>query len=145
MTRRQTRLPDGVTPARSASMRRVRQRDTPAEMAVRRALHSLGARFRVNVRGLPGSPDIANRSRKKAVFVHGCFWHRHPGCRRATTPRKNEDFWIAKFEANVDRDRRKASELRDLGYDVLTVWECEAESESLFERLQAFWFGSGGD
>jgi len=91
------RKPDAV---RAALMGRVRQKDTRPEQAVAAALRSCGAAYRKNVRGLPGSPDFADRSRKWAVFVHGCFWHRHTGCRRATTPKANRDFWLEKFQAN---------------------------------------------
>ncbi len=96
-------MPDA---ARSALMGRVRQRDTRPEQAVALALRSLGIAYRKNVRGLPGSPDFANKSGKWAVFVHGCFWHRHTGCRRATTPKANREFWLTKFAANRTRDAR---------------------------------------
>ena len=130
-----------TTPARSALMRRVRQRETSAESSVRSLLSGLGARYRVNVRGLPGSPDIANKSRRKAIFVHGCFWHHHPDCDRGRTPTRNADFWSAKFAANRERDNRKIDALKKLGFDVLVVWECEIESpDSLGERLRAFWY-----
>jgi len=122
-------------------MRRVRQRHTPAELQVRRVLHAIGGRFRINVRGLPGSPDVANRTKRRAIFVHGCYWHRHPGCSRATTPSKNRGFWEAKFADNMRRDRRKEQELRASGFDVLTVWECETKDPALPDRLRAFWFG----
>ena len=111
----------------SARLGRIRQHGTSAELTVRKLLHSLGHRFRVHNRDLPGSPDIANRSRKWAVFVHGCFWHQHPGCRRATTPTRNRSFWLKKFEANRVRDARVQAMLRDDGYRVTVVWECEAE------------------
>lgn len=114
-------------PKTSARLGRVRQRDTVPEVEVRRALHKLGHRFRIRNRDLPGSPDVANRSRRWAVFVHGCFWHRHPGCRRATTPKRNADFWADKFRGNQKRDARVQAELRRLGFDVIVVWECESE------------------
>jgi DNA mismatch endonuclease, patch repair protein len=88
----------------------------------------MGHRFRVHNRGLPGSPDIANRSRKWVVFVHGCFWHRHAGCSRATTPRRNRDFWLAKFDANLARDERSVKALRLRGWKVVTIWECEVST-----------------
>jgi DNA mismatch endonuclease (patch repair protein) len=105
----------------------VRQRGTRAELEIRGALHALGHRFRVTNRDLPGSPDIANRKKKWAVFVHGCFWHRHQGCRRATTPKRNRDFWIAKFARNVERDEQVATALGALGWLVVIAWECEIE------------------
>jgi len=115
------RKPDA---ARSALMGRVRQRDTRPEQAVALALRSLGIAYRKNVRSLPGSPDFANKSRKWAVFVHGCFWHCHTGCRRATTPKANRDFWLAKFAANRSRDARVIRTLRAMGFRVAIIWEC---------------------
>lgn len=112
-------------PARSALMRRVRQTGTKAEDDVAAILRQSGLRFRRNVKSLPGSPDFANKTNQWAIFVHGCFWHRHAGCRRTTTPTRNRDFWLAKFAANVNRDRIKARLLRAMGFKVLTIWECE--------------------
>jgi DNA mismatch endonuclease (patch repair protein) len=112
--------------ARSALMGRVRQRDTRPEQAVALALRSLGIAYRKNVRSLPGSPDFANKSGKWAVFVHGCFWHRHTGCRKATTPKANRDFWLAKFAANRTRDARAIRALRAMGFRVAIIWECSA-------------------
>ena len=110
--------------ARAALMGRVRQRDTRPEQAVALALRSLGIAYRKNVRSLPGSPDFANKSGKWAVFVHACFWHRHTGCRRATTPKANRDFWLAKFAANRTRDARAIRALRAMGFRVAVIWEC---------------------
>jgi DNA mismatch endonuclease (patch repair protein) len=121
-------------PETSARLGRIRQSGTAAELAVRRVIHQLGHRFRVNNRDLPGSPDIANRKRRWAIFVHGCFWHRHIGCSRATTPKRNREFWEAKFEANVARDRRVASELRELGFKTITIWECEIEDRAALRQ-----------
>lgn len=115
----------------SARLGRIRQHGTSAELRVRKLLHALGRRFRVHNRDLPGSPDIANRTRKWVVFVHGCFWHRHAGCKRATTPSRNREFWRQKFEANMARDARVQAALREQSYRVLVVWECEAEEASL--------------
>lgn len=111
----------------SLRLGRIRQSDTEPEQAVRRFLYASGLRFRVRNRDLTGSPDIANRTGRWAVFVHGCFWHRHPSCRRSTTPKRNREFWMAKFDANVERDRRSVEALRELGYRVAVVWECETE------------------
>ena len=119
--------------ARSALMGRVRQRGTKPEIEVAAALRSLGASYRLNVRSLPGSPDFANKSKKWAVFVHGCFWHRHTGCRRATTPTNNREFWLEKFAANRRRDARSIRALRAMGFRVAIVWECRAKSPA--ERL----------
>lgn len=131
----------GVPPASDDAtlrrMQRQRQRDTRAELVVRSLLHEQGHRFRIANRDLPGSPDAANRSRRWAVFVHGCYWHQHPGCPRATIPRRNRDFWEAKFQANRERDERVEVQLRQAGYAVITVWECEVDDPTaLAERLK---------
>ncbi len=115
-------------------MARVRQRGTAAEVVVATSLRSLGAHYRVNVRGLPGSPDFANRKRKWAVFVHGCFWHHHVGCNRATIPKSNKKFWREKFAANGRRDRRAVLDLRRFGYRVAVIWECETSDDDLVRR-----------
>jgi DNA mismatch endonuclease (patch repair protein) len=128
-----------VDPATSARLGRIRQKDTAAEQAVRRLLHKLGLRFRIRNRDLPGAPDLANRTRLWAVFVHGCFWHAHAGCYRATVPKRNRAFWLGKFSANRARDARALRALRGLGYRVLVVWECELEAPSKLEaRLRSF-------
>ncbi|WP_416355902.1 very short patch repair endonuclease [Aureimonas phyllosphaerae] len=125
-----------VDPARSELMRRVRRRDTAPELAVRRALTSLGLRYRLHAKELPGSPDIVNRRRKLAIFVHGCFWHRHANCRLASTPKTRTDFWEAKFARNVERDRRSEIALEENGWAVIVVWECQTRNpEQLRERL----------
>jgi DNA mismatch endonuclease (patch repair protein) len=109
----------------SVRLSKVRRRDTSAELAVRRILFRGGLRYRITNRDLPGSPDIANRSARWAVFVHGCFWHHHEGCARATVPRNNRTFWLDKFTANAARDARVTTELRQRGYKCIVVWECE--------------------
>ena len=122
--------------ATSERMAGIRRADTKPELIVRRILHALGHRYRVRNRDLPGSPDIANRTRKWAVFVHGCYWHRH-GCKATTTPKRNRAFWEAKFQRNVERDAERAAALRELGYAVVTVWECETKRDlaELSDRL----------
>ena len=130
------------TPERSALMKRVRQNGTSLERIVRQALSNIGARYRLNVKGLPGRPDIANKSRKKAIFVHGCFWHHHSDCGRGTIPTRNRDFWAAKLQSNIERDERKTRGLAALGYDVLVLWECDlGDPGTLERRLRKFWFG----
>lgn len=109
----------------SQRLGQIRQASTAPELAVRSALNRMGVRFRVGGRGLPGSPDIVNKSGRWAVFVHGCFWHRHRGCARTTTPKRNRSFWVAKFTANKKRDRRVVKQLRALGYFTVIVWECQ--------------------
>ena len=111
----------------SARMGRIRQSGTAPEMTIRRAVATLGLRYTVKNRDLPGSPDLANRSRRWAIFVHGCYWHRHAGCRQATTPRTNTEFWLNKFSRNVARDEAARIELERRGYRVLTFWQCELE------------------
>ncbi|WP_444448534.1 very short patch repair endonuclease [Pseudomonas kurunegalensis] len=106
-------------------MRAVRRAHTKPEVLVRKAMHALGLRFRLHAKSLPGSPDIVLAKHHAVVFVHGCFWHRHPGCKYATTPKTRQEFWIPKFEGNVARDARKEAQLQELGWRVLIVWECE--------------------
>ena len=121
-------------------MRRVRQRGTAAERVVRRLLWSIGGRYRVNVVGLPGRPDIANRKKHRAIFVHGCFWHHHEGCSRAGLPSRNRTFWREKFASNRKRDEKKEDDLRRAGFDVLVIWECElGDQPALLHRLAEFW------
>ena len=107
---------------------------TRPERVVRSLLHRMGARFRVARRDLPGRPDASNARRKWAVFVHGCFWHQHPGCPRATVPRRNAGFWLDKFAANAKRDAKVTEELREGGYQVVIVWECETEDETALRK-----------
>lgn len=124
-------------PMRRALMQRVRQKGTPAEKAVAQACRELGLRYRLNVKSLPGSPDLANKKERWAIFVHGCFWHRHPKCAKATTPKRNAEFWREKFEANRKRDVAKVEALRSLGFKVAMIWECEAvDAVRLRRRLQ---------
>ncbi len=109
-------------------MGRIRQSGTAPEIIVRRAVATLGLRYTVRNRDLPGSPDLANRSRRWAIFVHGCYWHRHEGCHKATTPRSNTEFWLNKFSRNIARDEAARVELQRRGYRVLTFWQCELET-----------------
>lgn len=128
-----------IDPARSALMSRVRACGTTPELAVRRAAHALGYRFRLYRRDLPGTPDMTFPRLGKVIFVHGCFWHRHPGCSRTTTPKTRSVFWREKFERNMIRDRRNTVELRALGWEVLVIWECEAtDGDKLQGLLSAY-------
>ncbi len=121
----------------SVRMANIGQRDTKPEMIVRKILHALGHRYRVDNRDLPGRPDIANRKRRWVIFVHGCYWHHHEGCRLATIPTRNRDFWMAKFLRNRARDATRARECVEHGYRVVTVWECETRSPTtLASRLR---------
>lgn len=120
----------------SKRMASVRQRGTKPELQVRRLLHSMGIRYRTSNRDLAGSPDIANRKRKWALFVHGCFWHHHAGCKLATVPKRNRDRWLDKFRLNVIRDQRVASALVERGFTVVSIFECELKkADSLKRRL----------
>lgn len=114
--------PNCVTSIRMAG---IRQKDTDIEALVAVTLRGLSQHYRKNVRGLPGSPDFANRSRRWAIFVNGCFWHHHTACTKATVPKSNVRFWVEKFHANRRRDARAVRKLRGMGYKVAIVWECE--------------------
>ena len=135
-------MADTLTPsARSERMGRVRGRDTKPEMAVRRMLHAMGYRYRLQARDLPGRPDIVLRPRKKAIFVHGCFWHRHsdPDCKLARLPKTRLDFWLPKLEGNRQRDVANVARLEEIGWHVLLVWECELrDREQLRNKLARF-------
>jgi len=119
---------------RSWNMSRIRGKDTAPEKQVRSALHRAGYRFRLHSRTLPGRPDLVLPKYRTLVLVHGCFWHRHRDCRFAYTPKSRTAFWNAKFDANVQRDRRTARALRRLGWKVVTVWECEADRPATWLR-----------
>ena len=112
-------------------MARVRNKGTAPEWVVRRALWGLGVRYRLHRKDLPGTPDIVISRLRTVVFVHGCYWHRHEGCKRTTTPTTRREFWEAKFAANVARDRRVSGALRGAGWRVLVVWECETKKKDL--------------
>lgn len=119
-------------------MGRVRAKNTKPEMIVRRLAHGLGFRFRLHRRTLPGRPDLVFPRFRKAIFVHGCFWHRHH-CKKATTPKSNAEFWHKKFAENVERDTRAIAELTSLGWSSMIVWECQTNDiESLSDSLLAF-------
>jgi DNA mismatch endonuclease Vsr len=122
---------------RSWNMSRIRGRDTAPEMLLRSLLHRAGFRFRLHAKQLPGRPDVVLPRYRTAIFVHGCFWHRHPGCRNATSPTTRREFWQEKFEGNVSRDARNRAALEAAGWTVLTVWECElkADAEGVVRRL----------
>lgn len=133
---------DRITPERrSANMARIRSKDTKPEMIVRRLVHSLGCRYRLHRRDLPGKPDLVFESRKAVIFVHGCFWHHHPSpsCRNAVIPKTRTEFWEAKLQRNAERDNHNIETLHALGYRVLIIWECEAKDISgLSCRLKTY-------
>jgi DNA mismatch endonuclease (patch repair protein) len=120
---------------RSKMMSGIHSKNTRPEMAVRKYLHAQGFRYRLHARGLPGSPDLVLPKCRVAIFVHGCFWHRHAGCRYATTPATNAERWATKFRANTERDARNDAALRAAGWRVIVVWECELKRDPL-ERLR---------
>lgn len=124
-------------PARSALMKRVRQSRTPPEDAVAAACRAIGLRYRRNVRSLPGSPDLANKRQRWAIFANGCFWHHHEGCQLAKVPSRNADFWSEKLAANKARDARKIEALEAIGYHVVVVWQCGTKDrDALVDRLK---------
>lgn len=114
---------------RSRMMSGIRSKDTQPEMIVRRYLHAQGFRYRLHVRELPGSPDLVLPRYHAAIFVHGCFWHRHEGCRYATIPASNSERWQSKFDSNTERDVRNANLLQAAGWRVIVVWECELKRD----------------
>lgn len=127
---------------RSELMRRVRPKDTKPEIAVRRIVHSLGARFRLHYRNLVGKPDSVFIGKRKLIFVHGCYWHRHPGCKKASTPASNQEFWDGKFQRNVvqrnvERDAIPIQRLEADGWKVLIVWECETKDKTFLRNTLA--------
>ena len=131
---------DRITSAeRSAQMSLVKSKNTGPELLVRRLVHSLGYRYRLHGAKLPGKPDLVFAKRKKVVFVHGCFWHRHAGCKKATTPATRLDYWLPKFERTVERDQQSLERLSALGWSALIVWECDLKDlNALGQRLKAF-------
>lgn len=119
---------------RSAIMSRIHGTDTEPELRVRKQLFSMGFRYRLHYAKLPGKPDIVLPKHKKAIFVHGCFWHGHPDCKRAKPPSSNVEFWRAKIGRTVERDRKNLELLTTLGWKVLTIWACETTNGSLLKR-----------
>lgn len=129
-------MADNVNAAtRSRMMSAIRGRDTMPELIVRKYLHRAGLRFRLGGAGLPGRPDIVLPRYRVALFVHGCFWHRHEGCRFATTPKTNADFWNAKFAQNLRRDTVSEGKLRAFGWLPMVIWECETSDVDALDRL----------
>ncbi|WP_309761248.1 very short patch repair endonuclease [Agrobacterium pusense] len=128
-------MTDNLTPTnRSLMMAKVRDRNTQPEIKVRRIAHALGLRFRLHRKELAGSPDLVFPKYRVAIFVHGCFWHQHPGCSRATMPKSRTDFWSQKLARNVERDRRAISDLESRGWQVEVIWECETKKSNLLEE-----------
>jgi DNA mismatch endonuclease (patch repair protein) len=134
-----------IDPRRSALMSRIRSGNTRPEIAVRRLLHALGYRFRLHRRDLPGKPDIVLPRHRLAIFVHGCFWHQHTGCRLASKPKTRQEYWTPKLAGNVARDARAQAALRAAGWRVEVIWECDARRPLQLERRVLEAVGLGGE
>ena len=132
-------MPDVHDPAtRSRNMAAIRGRDTKPELLIRSGLHRQGYRFRVNRKDLPGKPDIVLSRFHAVIFVHGCFWHRHKGCKNASNPKTKKTFWREKFKANVERDRKVQKELKSMGWSIQIIWECElSDPEEVRKSLKS--------
>lgn len=131
---------DRLTPERrSWNMSRIRSGDTKPERIVRSILYGLGYRFRLHRKDLPGKPDIVLAKYKTVVFVHGCFWHRHKGCKYAYMPKSRIEFWQKKFDENVERDRKVQKKLEDMGWKIIIIWECELKDlDTLADRIDNY-------
>ena len=129
-----------TTESRSYNMSRIAGKDTKPEELVRKYLFSKGFRYRKNVRKLPGTPDLVVPKYRTVIFVNGCFWHGHKGCKYFVWPKSNAEFWRKKIETNISRDQRKEAQLRDMGWNVMIVWECELrppKRQATLERLES--------
>lgn len=130
---------DHLTPAkRSWNMSRVKSKNTGPEIKVRRMLFSMGFRYRLNVKELPGKPDIVLKKWNTVIFVHGCFWHRHKGCKDATTPKTRTEWWREKFKTNIKNDKKKGNDLQKLGWKVIIIWECEVNAKDKFLKEKLY-------
>jgi DNA mismatch endonuclease, patch repair protein len=131
---------DSLSPEeRSERMSLVRGKDTKPELVVRRLVHSLGYRYRLHSKSLPGHPDLVFTPRKKVIFIHGCFWHRHEGCPNCRLPKTRLDFWVPKLEGNKQRDEANQAKLKELGWRWLVIWECELKDlRSVAKRVKRF-------
>ena len=128
-----------VSEQRSRNMSAIKSKNTKPEIAVRKLLHSMGYRFRLHRKDLPGSPDIVLPKYKTVIFVHGCFWHRHENCRYASIPKTRKEFWENKFKTNVKRDKEIQEKIKNIGWKYVVIWECEARNiESIEEKIKRF-------
>ena len=126
-----------VSEKRSRNMSAIKSKNTKPEIAVRKLLHSLGYRFRLHSKDLPGSPDIVLPKYNTVIFVHGCFWHRHKNCKYASTPKTRKEFWESKFKANVTRDKEIQEKIKNIGWQSVVIWECELKDrEILINKLE---------
>lgn len=126
---------------RSENMRRIRSKNTKPEMIIRQLIHSMGYRYRLHRKDLPGKPDLVFPSRKAVIFVHGCFWHQHsdPACQDAHTPKSNQDYWVSKLNMNIARDKTHYEALNSLGWRVLVIWECEIQNnKDIVQKIEEY-------
>ena len=123
-----------VSEKRSRNMSAIKSKNTKPEIAVRKLLHSMGYRFRLHRKDLPGSPDIVLPKYKTVIFVHGCFWHRHENCKYASTPKTRKEFWNKKFAENKKRDSEIQEKIKIMGWKYVVIWECEIKNKSIFEK-----------
>ena len=133
-----------VSDVRRKVMRSNKGKDTKPEVAVRRLLHAMGYRFRLHRRDLPGTPDIVLPGRRKAIQVHGCFWHQHEGCRHGRIPATRREYWLPKLARNKERDKRSAAALEKLGWQSMAVWECELADVGQLAARMALFLGQPG-
>jgi len=120
---------------RSWNMSRIRAKNTKPEKIVRSTLHKMGFSFRIHAGKLPGKPDIVLMKYKTAIFIHGCFWHQHPGCKRATKPKSNKDYWICKLKRNIERFSEIQNKLKNMGWKVILIWECEVKDDEKLIKI----------
>ena len=134
-----SRMADWLTPEqRRRVMQAIKSKDTKPEMTVRRLVHRMGYRYRLHKKGLPGRPDLVFGGRRKIIFVHGCFWHAH-SCKYGRAPKSRQGYWLPKLKRNKERDAENRSELRELGWRVMTIWECEIkDTAALMNRITEF-------
>jgi len=129
-------MADWLSPeVRSYIMSQIRSQDTKPELIVRRFLHNSGFRYRKNVKGLPGKPDIVLRKYQTAILVHGCFWHGHDSCKGYKPPKSNVEYWESKIKRNRENDKKHLTNLTEMGFNVITIWECELKRKKLEETL----------
>jgi len=129
-------MTDHLTPVkRSWNMSRIRSKNTKPEMIVRKMLHKHGIRYRLHARDLPGKPDLSNKEKKFAIFVNGCFWHQHKGCKRASIPKSNTEYWIPKLKKNINRLKENLEELDNMGFKTAVIWECEVNKTLTYNKL----------
>jgi DNA mismatch endonuclease, patch repair protein len=120
---------------RSSIMAKITSKNTSPEIAVRKALSNHNFKYRLHVKALPGNPDMANKKQKTAVFVNGCFWHQHIGCKRSSIPKSNQDYWVPKLKRNVEKQKIDIKLLNKLGWKTIIVWECETKNPNILERI----------